>query len=51
MDTMNTTIPIIDISPFIAGDAAGSREVARAVDQACREVGFLLVTGHGVPRS
>ena len=42
-------VPIIDVAPFMAGDAAGSRAVARAVDAACREIGFLVVVGHGVP--
>lgn len=42
-------IPVIDISPFIAGQA-GSADVVRAVEKACRNLGFLLVTGHGVPK-
>ena len=39
-------VPIIDIAPFLDGsDKAG---VARAVDRACREIGFLVIAGHGV---
>jgi isopenicillin N synthase-like dioxygenase len=48
---MQSKIAVVDISPFIAGDEAGRREVAAAVDRACREVGFLLVVGHGVPQA
>jgi isopenicillin N synthase-like dioxygenase len=41
-------IPLIDIAPFLQGSDARKDEVARAVDRACRDVGFLLITGHGV---
>src|SRR3546814_8179726 len=41
-------IRVMDIAPFLAGEAAGKAAVARAVDAACRETGFLIVTGHGV---
>jgi isopenicillin N synthase-like dioxygenase len=41
-------IPIVDISGFRTGDAGQRMAVARQVDEACREVGFLVVTGHGV---
>ena len=41
-------VPIIDIAPFRLGDAAAKADVARAVDQACRDIGFLVIGGHGV---
>lgn len=41
-------IPLIDLSAFIAG-GAGAADVVRQVEAACRSLGFLLVTGHGVP--
>jgi isopenicillin N synthase-like dioxygenase len=42
-------VPLIDIQPFLQGSEFRKDEVARAVDRACRDVGFLLITGHGVP--
>jgi isopenicillin N synthase-like dioxygenase len=39
----------IDIGPFIHGDEAARAQVAAAVDRACRETGFLVISGHGVP--
>lgn len=41
-------IPVIDISAYRRGDADGIAAVARAIDDACRSVGFLIITGHGV---
>jgi isopenicillin N synthase-like dioxygenase len=46
----HSSIPLIDIAPFIAGDRSDRRRVAAAVDRACRDLGFLIVTGHGVHR-
>lgn len=45
------TIPTIDLTPFATGAPLPSPEaeaVAGQIDAALREVGFLLVTGHGV---
>jgi isopenicillin N synthase-like dioxygenase len=42
------TVPVIDIEPFRLGDPLAARRVAEAVDRACRDVGFLAITGHGV---
>ena len=41
-------VPLIDISPFLRGDADGKRRVADEINRACEEIGFFLVTGHGV---
>jgi isopenicillin N synthase-like dioxygenase len=43
-------IPTIDISPFLSGDPAGKDAVARAVREACESVGFLVISGHGLPQ-
>ena len=44
------TVPVIDISPFRAGDA-GKAAVACAVADACTTIGFFAITGHGVPQN
>jgi isopenicillin N synthase-like dioxygenase len=43
-----SAVPIIDIAPYFGGSPAAKREVARAIDAAWREVGFLVISGHGV---
>lgn len=44
------TVPVVDISPYVAGgDAAARAQVAREIDEACREVGFIQILGHGIP--
>src|ERR1700722_1021563 len=40
--------PGIDIAPFRTGDAAARRAVAAAIGQAVHDIGFLVITGHGV---
>ncbi len=43
------SVPLIDMEPYLSGkDKAG---VARRVDLACREIGFLLIKNHGVANS
>jgi isopenicillin N synthase-like dioxygenase len=42
-------VPIIDIAPFLHGTPQDRHAVAEAVDRACRDIGFLVITGHGVP--
>ena len=41
-------VPIIDIAPFLDGDGEGKSSVAEKVRQACEDIGFFVVTGHGV---
>ena len=42
-------IPVIDVAPYRAGDAAGTKRVVDAVRAACEEIGFFVVAGHGLP--
>jgi len=44
-----TSVPIIDLVPARGGDHADRLAVARAMDTACREIGFFAITGHGIP--
>lgn len=41
-------IPVIDLSPYFEGTDTGKAAVAKAVDDACRSIGFLVIDGHGV---
>jgi len=48
------SIPVIDVSSFATGTLLPSPEaleVAAVIDRTCRELGFLLVKGHGVRQS
>jgi len=45
------SIPVIDISPFKDGNSSARKNVAEQVSQACVQIGFLIVSGHGVPSS
>jgi isopenicillin N synthase-like dioxygenase len=47
---MADTIPTIDLSPLREPGEHGRRAVARAIDAACTDIGFFMVTGHDVPR-
>ncbi len=45
-------VPVVDIGPYVGDGPADRRaDVARRMDAACRTVGFVQVTGHGVPAS
>jgi isopenicillin N synthase-like dioxygenase len=43
-------LPVVDIGPFLSGgpDDRATGAVADAIDESCREIGFFLVTGHGI---
>jgi isopenicillin N synthase-like dioxygenase len=44
-------IPIIDLAPFLHGDAADRLAVAGQIAEACQRIGFFYVVNHGVPES
>lgn len=43
---MSNAVPVIDIAPFRDGTDPDS--VVAAVDDSCRNTGFLVITGHGI---
>jgi isopenicillin N synthase-like dioxygenase len=43
-------VPIIDIAPAFSGSDQTRRAIARQIGDACENIGFFMVTGHGVPR-
>jgi isopenicillin N synthase-like dioxygenase len=47
----NDPIPTIDVSAMLdpASDSHDRERVARAIDDACRQVGFFSIVGHGIP--
>ena len=47
---MAAPVPLIDFAPFLAGSANERRRVASAIGQACEDIGFFMLTGHGVPQ-
>jgi isopenicillin N synthase-like dioxygenase len=44
----DSSVPIIDISGYFEGSVAEKLKIARQIDEACRNIGFLVITGHGV---
>jgi isopenicillin N synthase-like dioxygenase len=44
-------IPLIDLTPALCGGLQDEVKVARALDRACREIGFFALCGHGIDRS
>jgi isopenicillin N synthase-like dioxygenase len=46
-----TAIPVIDIAGAFSPELAERKKVAWEIHKACRETGFFLITGHGVPQS
>jgi isopenicillin N synthase-like dioxygenase len=42
------SVPIIDIAPYRAGGEYGKRAVAAEIDRACRDIGFLVISGHDI---
>lgn len=43
-----SVVPVVNIEPFLTGDAVDRRQVVSQIGSACEEIGFFLVTGHGV---
>ena len=43
-------IPLIDLGPFLAGEAGALEKTAAELRRICETVGFLYIGNHGVPR-
>lgn len=41
-------IPVIDLSRALCGDKQARKEIAAEIDQACRDIGFITIKGHGI---
>lgn len=47
---MTFVVPTVDITAYVQdGPPAARAAVARDIDAACRTVGFIQITGHGIP--
>ncbi|HVB81461.1 MAG TPA: 2-oxoglutarate and iron-dependent oxygenase domain-containing protein [Candidatus Binataceae bacterium] len=44
------TVPVIDVAAFLSGDAESKRKLAAEVNRACEDIGFWIMTGHGIER-
>lgn len=44
-----SVVPVLDVAPFLNGSSEEKAAVARQLDEICRDIGFLCLTGHGVP--
>lgn len=44
-----TDVPLIDISALTRGDQQEKQAVVTGLGAACRDIGFVVVSGHGVP--
>ncbi len=42
-------VPIIDLEPYFSAGDSGKKQIAAQVDEACRDIGFLIVKNHRVP--
>lgn len=42
-----TSIPVIDLSPYL--DGSDKKGVAKKIGDACTNIGFFMVKGHGIP--
>jgi isopenicillin N synthase-like dioxygenase len=43
-----SAVPVVDIAPYLHGSAEDRARVAAEVKRTCSEVGFFVLTGHGV---
>ncbi|MTD17405.1 isopenicillin N synthase family oxygenase [Nakamurella sp. YIM 132087] len=48
MSNPESVVPVIDIAPLTGGDPAAKAAVVAQIGEACREIGFFQVIGHGV---
>ena len=43
-----STIPVLDLQRFESADPTVAAGAARELDDICREIGFLVISNHGV---
>jgi len=50
MSTVDESIPILDLAPYLAGEPGADVRLAAELRRACEEIGFYFIIGHGVPQ-
>jgi hypothetical protein len=50
MATKPSTVPIVDFGKFLNGTQDDKREVARQIDDAFQQMGFVYLKNHTVPK-
>src|ERR1700748_1544557 len=48
---LEETIPILDLGPYLAGEAGADRRVAEALRLASENIGFYFIRNHGVDQT
>jgi isopenicillin N synthase-like dioxygenase len=52
MNSQATALPVLDISPFLLDEnSPGGKEVVNDLMRICNTVGFVYITGHGIPET
>jgi isopenicillin N synthase-like dioxygenase len=51
LEEVTRSIPVIDFGPAFRGEPGGLEAAAAKVRQACEQVGFFYMAGHGVPQA
>jgi isopenicillin N synthase-like dioxygenase len=51
MITTSRTIPLVDLSQFTEGDTEAREAFVKELGRAFHEIGFVGVTGHGIPKA
>lgn len=50
-EKQKTPLPIVDLSPFLSASSIDDRHAcAKDLVNACRDIGFVYIKGHGVPK-
>lgn len=48
MSTAQASIPVVDVSGYLAGDGPSERDAAEQLNTALEHVGFFSIAGHGI---
>ncbi len=48
-DPQQLSISIVDLSAYASGTPEQRQQIAQALTSACSSIGFVYITGHGIP--